>query len=417
MSTPQHVVIIGGGLAGAKTAEALRTEGFTGQVTLVGAETHLPYERPPLSKAYLSGTSTFDEAVVHPHDWYRQSNIDLRLGSRACAIDAAAHRVRLADGTTIGYDKLVLATGSVPRRLTLPGADADGVHTLRTKEDADAIRSHFGDDKHLAIIGGGWVGLEVAAAARAAGTRVTLFEAADLPLLAVLGPELAPVFADLHRDHGVDLRLGARIDAVTTRNGTATGVRLADGTTIDADALVVGVGVTPDLGLAERAGLDIDNGVLVDASLRSSDPDIYAVGDIANHDHPVLGQRVRVEHWATALNQPATAAAALLGKDATYTRLPYFFSDQYDLGMEYIGHAPRGSYDQVVVRGDLATREFVAFWLRDERITAAMNVNVWDVVDQIKPLIIAGAPVDTSKLADPAVPYTGLLASHHGVSR
>jgi NADPH-dependent 2,4-dienoyl-CoA reductase/sulfur reductase-like enzyme len=408
VSTPQHVVIIGGGLAGAKTAEALRAEGFTGRVSLLGAEAHLPYERPPLSKAYLAGKATFDEAVVQPHHWYRQNNIDLRLGCRASAIDAAAHRVCLADGTTIGYDKLVLATGSVPRRPPLPGADADGVHTLRTREDADAIRSHFGDDKHLAIIGGGWVGLEVAAAARAAGTMVTLLEAADLPLLAVLGPELAQVFADLHRDHGVDLRLGARIEAVTTRDGAATGIRLADGSTIDADALVVGVGVTPDLSLAERAGLDIDNGVLVDASLRSSDPDIYAAGDIANHDHPVLGHRVRVEHWATALNQPATAAAALLGKEATYTQLPYFFSDQYDLGMEYVGHAPRGSYDQVVVRGDLATREFVAFWLKDGRITAAMNVNVWDVVDEIKPLITAGRQVDTSKLADPAVPYASL---------
>jgi NADPH-dependent 2,4-dienoyl-CoA reductase/sulfur reductase-like enzyme len=207
VNKPQHVVIIGGGLAGAKTAEALRAEGFIGKVTLVGAETHLPYERPPLSKAYLAGRATFDEAVVHPHHWYRQNNIDLRLGCRATAIDAAAHGVRLNDGTSIGYDKLVLATGSVPRRLSLPGADADGVHTLRTKEDADAIRSHFGDDKHLAIIGGGWVGLEVAAAARAGGTEVTVLEAAELPLLAALGPELAHVFADLHRDHGVDLRL------------------------------------------------------------------------------------------------------------------------------------------------------------------------------------------------------------------
>jgi len=408
MTAPQQIVIVGGGLAGAKTAEALRTQGFAGRLTLLAAENHLPYERPPLSKGYLAGQASFDEATVHPSQWYRDNDIDLRLGIRATAIDAAAHQVRLADGSSIGYEKLVLATGALPRRLPLPGADADGVHYLRTREDADAIRAHFGASKRLAIIGGGWIGLEVAAAARTADTQVTIFEAAPLPLLGVLGPELAQVFADLHTAHGVELRLGARIDAITSTDGAATGVRLADGSTIDADAVVIGVGVAPDVRLAELAGLQVDNGVLVDASLRSSDPDIYAVGDIANHDHPVLGRRVRVEHWATALNQPATAAAALLGQQATYTELPYFFSDQYELGMEYLGHAPNGSYDQLVVRGDLAKREFVAFWLTDSRIIAAMNVNVWDVLDQIKPLIVGGTLIDTDLLADPDVSYATL---------
>jgi NADPH-dependent 2,4-dienoyl-CoA reductase/sulfur reductase-like enzyme len=408
MSTPNHVVVIGGGLAGAKSVEALREQGFTGGITLLAAEGHLPYERPPLSKGYLAGEASFDEAAVHPHDWYREQEVDLRLGTRAVALDTAARQVRTADGSVIGYDKLVLATGAVPRRLPVPGADAAGVHYLRTREDSDAIRSRFGAGKRLAVIGGGWIGLEVAAAARGADTQVTLLEAAELPLLGVLGRELAQVFADLHRDHGVDLRLGARIDAITTENGAATGVRLADGTVIDADAVVVGVGVDPDLALAEPAGLKVDNGVLVDASLRTSDPDVYAVGDIANHDHPVLGHRVRVEHWASALNQPATAAAALLGASATYTELPYFFSDQYDLGMEYLGHAPDGSYDRVVIRGELGARDFVAFWLSGGRILAAMNVNVWDVVDQIKPLITAGTVVDHGKLADPEVPYDTL---------
>jgi NADPH-dependent 2,4-dienoyl-CoA reductase/sulfur reductase-like enzyme len=408
MSTPNHVVVIGGGLAGAKSVEALREQGFSGPLTLLAAEEHLPYERPPLSKGYLAGEASFDDATVHSHDWYRDQDVDLRLGTRAAALDPAAHQVRTADGSVIEYDKLVLATGAVPRPLPVPGADAAGVHYLRTRENADAIRACFGAGKRLAIIGGGWIGLEVAAAARSAGTEVTLLEAAELPLLGVLGSEIAQVFADLHREHGVDLRLGVRIEEVTTENGAVTGVRLSDGTVIDTDALVIGVGVAPDLALAESAGLKIDNGVLVDASLRTSDPDIYAVGDIANHDHPVLGHRVRVEHWASALNQPATAAAALLGNAATYTELPYFFSDQYDLGMEYIGHAPNGSYDQVVIRGDLGAREFVAFWLSDARIVAAMNVNVWDVVDRIKPLIIAGTAVDTAKLADPTVSYDAL---------
>jgi 3-phenylpropionate/trans-cinnamate dioxygenase ferredoxin reductase component len=408
MSTVRHVVIVGGGLAGAKTAEALRAQEFDGDVTLLAAEPWLPYERPPLSKGYLIGKASFDEAVVHPEDWYRDHRIDLRRGTRVGAIDAIGHRVGLADGAALGYDKLVLATGARPRRLSLPGADAAGVHYLRTREDSDAIRACLGDGQRLLIIGGGWIGLEVAAAARGAGTTVTLLEAAELPLLRVLGPELAQVFADLHRANGVDLRLGVRIDAITTSHGRAVGARLSDGTTIEADAIVAGVGAAPDLTLAESAGLDLDNGVLVDASLRSSDPDIYAVGDIANHDHPVFGHRVRVEHWATALKQPAVAVAALLGQHTSYTELPYFYSDQYDLGLEYVGHAPNGSYDQVVVRGDLASREFVAFWLAYGRIKAAMNVNVWDVVESIKPRITAGWGVNSDRLADPSVPYEAL---------
>jgi len=302
MSAPQNVVIIGGGLAGAKGAEALRQQGFKGAVTLLAAESHLPYERPPLSKTYLVGGSMFDEAIVHPADWYRENHIDLRLRTRATSVDVAAHRVHLDSGDAVGYDKLLLATGSVPRRLPVPGAGADGVFYLRTREDSDAIRACFGGGTRLVIIGAGWIGLEVAAAARGAGTDVTVIEMAELPLLGVLGPELAQVFADLHTSNGVDLHLGARLSAITTETGRVSGVQLADGETVPADAVVVGVGVAPDVSLAESAGLALDNGVLVDASLRSSDPDIYAVGDIANHDHPVLGHRVRVEHWANALN-------------------------------------------------------------------------------------------------------------------
>lgn len=409
MSTPEHVIIVGGGLAGAKTAQALREHGYSGKLTLVAGEAHLPYERPPMSKDYLAGKSTLPDATVHPADWYTQNDVTLLTGTRVTDVDAAAHEVRLADGSTLGYDKLVLATGSVPRRLPLPGADAEGVHTLRTVEDSDAIRAAFGPGHRLVIIGGGWIGLEVAAAARAADTDVTVIEALELPLLNVLGPEAAAVFADLHRTNGVDLRLSARLTAITTEGGRATGVQLEGGETIAADSVVIGVGVAPDLALAESAGLDIDNGVLVDATLRTSDPDIYAVGDIANHEHPVLGRRVRVEHWANALNQPAAAAASLLGDDTAYSELPYFYSDQYDLGMEYIGHAPRGAYDRVLVRGNLEGREFVAFWVDpQDRILAAMNVNVWDVVDVVKPLIAEGKHVDPAKLVDASVPLSEL---------
>jgi NADPH-dependent 2,4-dienoyl-CoA reductase/sulfur reductase-like enzyme len=409
MSEPERVVVIGGGLAGAKTAEGLKDLGFSGTVTLIGEELHLPYERPPLSKDYLQGKTDFDQALVHPAEWYRDNDVTLRLGTHADSIDTRARRVHLANGGSLDYDKLVLATGSVVRHLPIPGSEAAGVHYLRTVEESDAIRSTFGDGRRLVIIGAGWIGLEVAAAARAAGTTVTVIEAAELPLLAVLGPELAHVFAELHRQNGVDLRLSARTAEIATENDQTVGVRLEDGETIEANAVVIGVGVAPDVALAQQAGIAVNNGVLVDASLRTSDPDIYAVGDIANHDHPVIGRRVRVEHWANALNQPATAAAALLGHNAEYTELPYFYSDQYDLGMEYIGYAPPGSYERVVVRGNLAGREFVAFWLSaDSRIVAAMNVNVWDVVDQVKPLIAEGRQVDPVRLGDPAIPYSEL---------
>ena len=404
----REIVIVGGGLAGAKAAEALRGRDYGGELTLVGDEPHLPYERPPLSKAYLAGKAPFEDAVVLPAGWYLDNDVTLRLATHATSVDARARTVTLGDGSTLHYDKLLLATGAVPRRLKMAGADAGGVHYLRRREDSDAIRATFGPGRRLVVIGGGWIGLEVAAAARDAGTEVRIVEVAELPLIGVLGPEIAQVFADLHREHGVDLRLDASVDELMVTGGAVTGVRIGS-ETMPADAVVIGVGVAPDVSLAESAALAIDNGVLVDASLRSSDPNIYAVGDIANHDHPVLGTRVRVEHWAAALNQPATAAAAMLGEDVSYTELPYFFSDQYDLGMEYIGHAPPGSYQRVVVRGDLARREFVAFWLdAANRVKAAMNVNVWDVPDEVKPVIAAGKSVDAERLADPGVAYSDL---------
>lgn len=398
-------MIIGGGLAGAKAAEALRAQGYDGRLTLVGDETVLPYERPPMSKAYLAGTTGFDDAVVHPAAWYRDQDVELRLGSRAVSLDTDSNRVTLVGGERLDYDKLLLATGAVPRRLGIPGARA--ALYLRRREDADAIRATFGPGRRLAIIGAGWIGLEVAAAARAADTDVVMVEAAAVPLLGVLGPRLGAVFADLHRDHGVDLRLGASVEEIIVDGGGAvTGVRLAGEADVAADAIVVGIGVLPDVALAADGGLAVQNGVLVDAGLRTSEPDVYAVGDIANHHHPVLRTRVRVEHWATALNQPAVAAAGMRGVATRYENLPYFFSDQYDLGMEYVGHAPPGTAAQIVVRGDLATRMFAAFWLDSEqRLLAAMAVNTWDVIDAVKPLITSRRRVDPTRLADPDVAY------------
>ncbi|ORV24172.1 pyridine nucleotide-disulfide oxidoreductase [Mycolicibacterium conceptionense] len=404
MTTSSTFAIVGGGLAGAKAAEALRDNDFDGHVVLFAAEDKLPYERPPLSKEYLAGKKKLDDFTVDPAAWYRDHNVDLRLGTEVSALDPAGHTLALPDGTTVGYDKLLLATGSASRRPPIPGSDAAGVHYLRTIDDAAALSAALAPGATLAIVGAGWIGLEVAAGARSRDVNVTVVEAAHLPLLAALGTEVGEVFAQLHRAHGVDLRLDQSVQEVTTADGTATGLRLGDGSTVAADAVLIAVGAAPNIGLAEQAGLAVaDGGVLVDASLRTSDPDIYAVGDIAAAQHPFFGVRIRTEHWANALKQPAVAVAGMLGKSAEYDELPYFFTDQYDLGMEYVGHAPE--YQRVVFRGDVAGREFVAFWLDGaNRVLAGMNVNVWDVLDDVKALIRSAAPVDPDRIADPARP-------------
>jgi 3-phenylpropionate/trans-cinnamate dioxygenase ferredoxin reductase subunit len=407
VTTPTYV-IVGAGLVGAKAAEALREQGFDGSVVLVGAERHRPYERPPLSKDCLNGKADLDSVFVHDEGWYAQHDVDLRLGVAVTALDRAAHQVHLADGTRIDYGRLLLATGAQPRTLSVPGADADGVLSLRGIEDSRRIQDLLGVARRIVVVGAGWIGLEVTAAARAAGVGVTVLETAELPLLRVLGPEVAQVFADLHTRHGVDLRLGVTVAGIEVEDGAATGVRLSDGIVVEADAVVVGIGAVPDTGLAERAGLAVENGIVVDAALRTSDSDIFAVGDVANAFHPLLGHNIRVEHWASALNQPATAASAMLGNDACYDDLPYFFTDQFDLSMEYLGHVEPGDHDRVVFRGDVSTLEFIAFWLKDNRVLAGMNVNVWDVTDRIKALIRCGRRVDVDRLVDTNVPLEDL---------
>ncbi|KJY28904.1 FAD-dependent oxidoreductase [Streptomyces sp. NRRL S-495] len=401
------IVIVGASLGGAKAAQALREAGYTGGIVLIGEEHERPYERPPLSKGYLLGKSSREKIYVHPPQWYAEHDVTLRLGTRVVSIDPAAHTVTLADNGQVEYAKLLLTTGSVPRRLQLPdpeGGDFGGVHYLRRVEDSERIRKEFRTGARIVVIGAGWIGLETAAAARTAGAEVTVLEAAELPLLRVLGREVAQVFADLHRDHGVDLRFGVKVAELTGADGRVTGVRLADGTTVPADAVVVGVGISPDTALAEAAGLVVDNGIKTDEHLRTSDPDIHAAGDVANAFHPLLGRHIRVEHWANAVNQPQTAARAMLGEDAVYDRVPYFFSDQYDLGLEYVGWVEPGGYDRVVFRSDPATREFIAFWLADGKVLAGMNVNIWDVTDPIRTLIRSGRVVDPARLADPEVP-------------
>ncbi len=403
MTAEETFVIVGASLAGAKAAEALRTEGFDGRVVLIGEEAERPYERPPLSKDYLQGKSEKEKIYVHPEGWYASHAVELRLGTRVTAIDRAARQLITQGGERIGYGKLLVTTGSAPRRLPVPGGHLDGVLYLRGVQDCEAIKAAFATAKRAAIIGAGWIGLETAAAARAAAVEVTVLETAKLPLLGVVGPEVATVFADLHRDHGVDLRFGVQVAEIIGADHRASGVRLADGSQIDADVVVVGIGITPNTGLAEMAGLVIDNGIVVDEHLRSTDPDVFAAGDVASAYYPSLGRHLRLEHWSAALNQGPVAAANMVGRATAYDQVPYFFSDQYDMGMEYSGYVEGGRYDQVVFRGEVAKREFIVFWLRQGRVLAGMNVNIWDVTGAIAALVRSGGQVDAARLSDPDV--------------
>jgi 3-phenylpropionate/trans-cinnamate dioxygenase ferredoxin reductase subunit len=401
-------VIVGAGLAGAKAAEALRDEGFDGRVVLVGAEPELPYERPPLSKEYLRGEAPREKARVHPDGFYEEHAIELRIDTVVERIDPAASTVELNDGERLRYDRLLLATGAEPRRLPVPGADLDGVHYLRDLADADALAARLRDGGRAVVVGAGWIGAEVAASARASGVEVALVERFEVPLEPVLGRDVGRLFAELHRDNGVELHMGAGVEAFEG-SGRVERVRLAGGATLDCDFVVVGVGVVPRTRLAEEAGIAVGNGIVTSDRLETSVPGVFAAGDVANAHHPFYGGPLRVEHWANALNQPATAAAAMLGKPASYDRLGYFFSDQYDVGLEYTGYAT--GEDEVVLRGDPATRELVAFWLRDGRVLAGMNVNVWGVTDAIKGLIRSREPVPAERLRDPDVPLEEIAAA------
>jgi 3-phenylpropionate/trans-cinnamate dioxygenase ferredoxin reductase subunit len=417
MESSPTFVIVGAGLAGAKAAQTLREEGFGGRVLLLGEEPDRPYERPPLSKGLLLGTTPRRDVYVHDAGWYEANDVELHPATQVTSIDRAARQVTLDDGEKLGYDNLLLATGAAPRRLDVPGADLDGVFYLRTLADSDRIAEALTEQAHLVVIGAGWIGLEIAAAARQHGAAVTVVETADLPLQRVLGDEVARVFADLHRNHGVTFHFGAEVRQLRG-TGRVSSVLLADGTQLAADTVVVGVGIRPNVQLAEAAGLAVDNGIVTDAALRTSDPHIYAAGDVANAYHPLLGRHIRVEHWANALNGGPAAARSMLGQQVEYARLPYFFSDQYDLGMEYSGWVAPDGYDRVVFRGDPVmvdgrAPEFMAFWVDGHgRVLAGMNANVWDVADQIQALVRAGhggRAVNLAELSDPQVPLGSLL--------
>jgi 3-phenylpropionate/trans-cinnamate dioxygenase ferredoxin reductase subunit len=408
--TEETFVIVGASLAGAKAAEELRERGFDGRLVLVGSEPERPYERPPLSKDYLRGESERDNAFVHEDGFYEQHRIELLTGTAATAIDPSG-RVALDGGRELRFDRLLLAVGAEPRRLRVPGAELDGVHYLRTLADCEALRARLQAGGHVVVIGAGWIGCEVAASARQRGLEVTLLEPERLPLARILGPEIGEFYRDVHAQHGVQLCLGEGVEELLG-DGTLRGARTSAGRTLECDLAVVGVGVAPRVELAQAAGLEVEDGVLVDERLRSSAPGVFAAGDVANAWHPFYQRRVRVEHWANALNQGPAAARAMLGDERGYEELPYFFSDQYDVGMEYSGLAPE--WDEVVFRGERDVGEFIAFWLRDGRVIAGMNVNVWDVNEHVQALIRSRRRVDVGALRDADTPLQELAGEGGG---
>lgn len=399
---PDSIVIAGAGLAAATAAHDLRDEGYTGAITMIGAEPVIPYNRPPLSKDFLRGTATMEDAYVHPELFYSDRSIDLLLSTRVTRVDPASSQVELSDGRRVSYDRLLLAPGAHARRLTIPGADLDGVHYLRDIADARAIREGLQRAAHVTIVGAGWIGCEVAASARQLGVDVTVIDPLSVPLERVLGPEVGALWRDLHTSHGVQMLLGTGVEAFHG-TGCVEHVVLSDGRTIDTDLVVVGVGVTPAVEFADGA-VQIDNGILVDELLRTSVPNIFAAGDAANAAHPLLARRLRVEHWATARDHGSAAARSMLGKGTPYDAIPSFYSDQYGLSLQYWGHAT--SWDSVVLRGSLSDHNLVAFWLREGAVLAGMSVGAAAVADPIQHLIRTQSTVDEDKLRDLSTPLS-----------
>jgi 3-phenylpropionate/trans-cinnamate dioxygenase ferredoxin reductase subunit len=399
-------VIVGASLAGAKAAGELREAGFDGRITLVGAESERPYERPPLSKDYLRGESEREKAFVHPEAFYAEHDIELLMDTTVTAIDPAAGRATLRGGQELSFQKLLLTTGAEPRKLQVPGAELDGVHYLRTIADSEAIRGRLSSGGHVVVIGAGWIGSEVAASARQKGLEVTVIDPLALPNERIFGREIGEFYRDVHAQHGVKLLLGEGVEGFEG-DGSVTRVKTSTGKAVECDFAVVGVGVVPRVGLAEAAGLDIDNGIVVGENLQSSTPNVFAAGDVARAWHPFYERHIRVEHWANALNQGPAAARAMLGQQVSYDRIPYFFSDQYEVGMEYSGYATE--WDEVIFRGDRDGGEFIAFWLSGGRVVAGMNVNVWDVNQHVQALIRSRRQIDPATLSDSDTPLDALV--------
>lgn len=409
VSDHQSVVIVGAGMAGTRAATSLRTEGFKGRIVLLGEEGVRPYDRVPLSKNYLRSEPGYHRLFVHDEGYYADHDIELRLETRAVSIDARSGEVVLESGERLAYDRLLLATGADPRHLHVPGSDLDGVHYLRRMTDADRLQGALRAAERVVVVGAGFMGCEVAASARQMDTEVALVGAGQLPMERALGPETARFYRDVHAGHGVELHLGVGVEAFRGRS-TVEEVVLTDGQVLAADAVVVGIGVQPRVELARSASIALANGIVTDEHLATNVPDIFAAGDVADAWHPILRRHLRLEHWSAALNQGPAAARSMLGMPTSYDRVPFFFTDQYDVWMEFTGYATEGA--DLLVRGDPGageTAEFIVFWLREEKLVAGMNVNIKDVRDTMAALVRADQRLDRKALTDPNVDLASLL--------
>jgi len=408
--TDYDVLIVGGGHGGAQAAIALRQEKFEGSIAIVGDEPELPYERPPLSKEYLSGDKTFERIMIRPEKFWEEREIAMLLGRRVVAVDPAAHRVTLADGETIGYGKLIWAAGGDPRRLSCDGHDLAGVHSVRTRAHVDQMMRELDGVEQVVVIGGGYIGLEAAAVLSKFGKQVTLLEALDRVLARVAGEPLSRFYEAEHRAHGVDVRLGAAVNVLEGEGGRVTGVRMVDGSVLPAQMVIVGIGIIPSVGPLLEAGAKGANGVEVDAHCRTSLPGIYAIGDCALHaNRYAAGAEIRLESVQNANDQAKVAARSIVGTDEDYDAVPWFWSNQYDLRLQTVGLS--SGFDQTVLRGDPADRSFSLIYLREGRVIALDCVNAVKDYVQGKALVVNGARIDAARLADASVPLKELVAA------
>lgn len=397
------VVIVGAGHAAGQACASLRQEGWQGRIVLIGDEPYLPYQRPPLSKKFLQGEFEEHRLFVKPEAFYQQQNIECHLGVRAIRIDHEKRQVATDDGKFFDFDRLIIATGATPRKISIPGIDVDGVCELRSMGDALDLRARLSANSKLVIIGAGYIGLEVAATARALGASVTVVEAADRVLSRVTGPEMSRFFQNLHREQGVDIRLGETVTEFQSKDGVLTACRLSNGEILQATIAVVGVGVTPNVSIAEQAALPVKNGIVVDEYARTIDPQIYAIGDCSNHPSALLDRRIRLESVPNALDQAKTAAAAICGKDKPYNQTPWFWSDQYDVKLQTAGLCE--GYDQLLFRGDPAAHKFSASYLKGDVLIAVDAVNSPADFLPAKKLIADKAQINRAKFDDPEIPY------------
>jgi 3-phenylpropionate/trans-cinnamate dioxygenase ferredoxin reductase subunit len=404
----QTFVIVGANLTGGAAVSTLRDQGFDGRIVLIGDEIHPPYERPPLSKGYLRGQESFEDTLLRPREWYEQNDVDLLLGKTASRIDPADRVVEVDDGDRISYDRVLVATGGRNRHLPVPGGDLEGVRYLRTVEDSDAIRSEAQPGRKAAVVGAGFIGCEVAASLRSLDVEVEVVEIFEVPLVRVVGPEIGRLYESIHRDHGVRFHFDESVERFEG-TGRVEAIVTSKKNRIECDFAVVGVGIRPATEVVEGSGVEVGNGIIVDQFCRTNVDGVYAAGDVANHEHPLFQRQMRVEHWDNALKQGAAAARNMMGTEASFADPHWFWSDQYDVNLQYMGFATE--WDELVVRGSLEDRNFVGFYVKDGIVDAVVGMNRGREVRRAAGVIQSRQPVDTALLRDEDVELKKLSQS------